>query len=336
MRRPAPLPASARAKPVAAESRPDASEDEPWATADEQGTDAALGADRGSDADETQPIVPLRPAPGLSPEDEKERELDPDDEAAPVRVRDVWRAARARRRALRGEVRRFTGRARRRRLVWIVSSAALVLLVVGSVAAAYSPLFGVETITVVGTTTLPAADVEAALSDQLGRPLPSVSDSEVKAALVEFPLVESYTLEARPPHDLLVRIVERTPIGVIQTDAGFSLVDAAGVVLATTPAAPEGVPTMDVPPGPDSDAFTAAGLVLRALPDAIRAQVASVSATTRDDVSLRLGATGTQIIWGSADDSPMKALVLETAMFTRPPEGVSVYDVSSPAAIVIR
>jgi hypothetical protein len=34
---------------------------------------------------------------------------------------------------------------------------------------------------------------------------------------VKFPLVESYALEARPPHELVVRIVERTPIGSIQT-----------------------------------------------------------------------------------------------------------------------
>ena len=37
----------------------------------------------------------------------------------PVRLREVWAAARARRKALRAEVRRFTGRQRRKRLLWL-------------------------------------------------------------------------------------------------------------------------------------------------------------------------------------------------------------------------
>ena len=40
-----------------------------------------------------------------------------------IGVRDVWRAARARRKALRAEVRRFTVRQRRRRMVWTGAAA---------------------------------------------------------------------------------------------------------------------------------------------------------------------------------------------------------------------
>src|SRR4051794_15298445 len=36
-------------------------------------------------------------------------------------ARDVWRAARARRKTLRAEIRRFTQRSRRRRLIWLCS-----------------------------------------------------------------------------------------------------------------------------------------------------------------------------------------------------------------------
>src|SRR5690606_16615410 len=67
---------------------------------------------------------------------------------APVRSVDVWRAARARRKALRAEIRRFTQRSRRRRIVWWSALGAVVALVIGSVIAAYSPLFAVERITV--------------------------------------------------------------------------------------------------------------------------------------------------------------------------------------------
>lgn len=256
--------------------------------------------------------------------------------ARDVGVRDVWSAARARRRALRAEVRRFTVRQRRRRLAWIGVAAALVLLVLGTLGAAYSPLFAVERVRVVGTSTLDAAEVEAALAGQLGTPLPRVDSSKVKAALVQFPLVETYTLEARPPHELVVRIVERTPVGAISSSAGYTLVDAAGVALATTAEPPAGYPLIEVTGGVNSPAFAAVGMVYRSLPEDIRVQVTSMSATTANDVTLTLGGTGTKVVWGNADESAYKARVLATAMAVRPPGDVFTYDVSAPDAVVIR
>lgn len=258
------------------------------------------------------------------------------DEGEPVGIREVWSAARARRKALRAEVRRFTGRQRRRRLAWAGGAASVVLLVLATLGAAYSPLFAVEQVRIVGATALDTAAVEAALSDQIGTPLPLVDESAVKAALVAFPLVESYSLEARPPHELIVRIVERTPIGLIQTRAGYTLVDAAGVALSTTGSPAAGSPLLTVTGGTASRAFAAVGQVMRSLPDSIASQVTAVSATTSDDVTLTLGGSNAQVVWGSAEDSAKKALALEKIMASRPPATVSVYDVSSPSAIVIR
>ncbi|MGC5169666.1 FtsQ-type POTRA domain-containing protein [Microbacterium sp. DT81.1] len=268
--------------------------------------------------------------PGASPS------ATPDPEPDQVRLRDVWRASRARRKALRAEVRRFTVRARRRRAVWIGAAASLLLLVLGSLGAAYSPLFAVERIRILGAEQLDTAAVEAALADEVGTPLPLVDASAVKAALLAFPLIETYTLEARPPHDLVVRVVERTPIGAVASAAGFTVVDAAGVALSTTAAAPAGRPLITARGGVKSDAFSAVGLVMRSLPDQIRGQVTAVAATSPDDVTLTLGGTDTQVVWGSAEESAMKSVVLQTTMAARPPADVSVYDVSSPTAVVVR
>lgn len=246
--------------------------------------------------------------------------------------RDVWRAARARRRALRSEIRRFTQRSRRRRIVGWSIVGALVLLVGGSVAAAYSPLFAVEKVTVVGATTLDPVAVETALSGQVGTPLALVSSSEIKAALVGFPLIETYSLEARPPHDLTVRIVERTPVGVVRSDAGYTLVDAAGVALATTTDQPEGQPLLDIAGGTGSSAFESAGLVVRSLPADVRAQLTGVRATTADDVALTLG-SGLTVVWGSAEESARKGVVLARTLAANP--GASTIDVSSPHAAVV-
>ena len=227
-------------------------------------------------------------------------------------------------------------RQRRRRLAWIVSLSAVAVLILGSIGAAYSPLFAVQKIEVVGTSTLDPAMLEDALKGQLGTPIPRVDSSAVKAALVQFPLVESYALEARPPHELVVRIVERTPIGVVESAAGFTLVDAAGVALSTTPQAPEGHPIITATGGIGSPAFEAIGTVFRSLPDDIRAQVTAMAATSANDVTLTLGGTGTDVVWGNADKSAQKARVLASAMAARPPDHVYTYDVSSPEAVVIR
>ncbi|MEV7765502.1 FtsQ-type POTRA domain-containing protein [Microbacterium sp. NPDC089180] len=287
-------------------------------------------------ASETAPVLPLvRPA-DIPDAGRKPAREEAATDAEGTSLRDVWRASRARRRALAAEVKRFTVRQRRRRRVWIGVGAAFLVMVLGTAGAAYSPLFAVERIDVVGTSQLDAATVAEALNAQVGTPLALVDDSAVKAALVRFPLVESYTLEARPPHDLVVNVVERTPIGALQTPAGFTVVDAAGVALSTTPDAPGGQPLLEISGGTGSAAFHAAGRVMRALPDAVRARVTGVSASTPDDVTLTLGATGSRVVWGSADRSAEKAIVLDRLMTQSPPDRAKEYDVTSPEAGVVR
>jgi cell division protein FtsQ len=345
MRRPAPLPPPAEQSRESEAAEADVPEED-VREEDVREADVPEADARAAESADTPiaPVVPLtaptpmrRPAelPGAAPAPGQQAEptADPD---APVRLRQVWAAARARRKALRAEVRRFTGRQRRRRALWVGVAASVVLLVLGTLAAAYSPLFAVERVRVVGASQLDAAAVEAALSEQVGTPLPLVDESAVKAALVTFPLVESYSLEARPPHELVVRIVERTPIGLIKTAAGFTLVDAAGVALSTSDTPAAGRPVVTVRGGTGSPAFEAIGQVMRSLPESILTQVTAVSATTPNDVTLTLGGANAQVVWGGAEDSALKALVLETTMIARPPASVSVYDVSSPHAIVVR
>lgn len=338
MRRPPPLPPSERSATVPADAvdarairvpRRDAAPREP-------------GGDRPAEPDASiAPVVPIGAASAMArplelPGAEGEDGQGADRAPADVGIREVWSAARSRRKALRAEVRRFTARQRHRRLAWAGGAASLVVLVLVTLGAAYSPLFAVEQIRVVGADGLDAGAVEQALSDQLGTPLPLVDESAVKAALVAFPLVESYSLEAHPPHELVVRIVERTPIGLVQTRAGYTLVDAAGVALSTTETPAPGRPLLTVTGGTASPAFTAVGQVMRSLPDAIAAQVTAVAASTPDDVTLTLGGSNAQVVWGSAEDSAMKAIALEKIMAGRPPATVSMYDVSSPSAIVVR
>lgn len=347
MRRPAPIPAEPDKSPRKVRATDDAPD---WDVRDvsPKAPGASTGAgETSSDADNlTEPILDDRPAAEtVRPENEhvaavlpldatRPKAAEPEDPPA-VTAGSVWAAARARRKALRQEVRRFTVRQRRRRRNWLIAGAAILVLVLGTLGAAYSPLFAVQDVRVIGTETLDPTEIAAALSNQVGTPLPLVDASEVKAALVAFPAIESYSIEARPPHELVVRIVERTPIGSIESAAGFTLVDAAGVALSTTPEPTPGFPVLDVQGGTEGPAFKAAGTVFRTLPEALRVDVASIAATTANDVSFVLGSTGTTVIWGSADKSVEKAQVLESGMVAIPPDTVNHYDVSSADVLVV-
>jgi len=260
------------------------------------------------------------------------RRTDPTVEKAAEAEKNLAHAEKRRRRYERAEARRFTQATRTRRRKYLIGLAASVALVLVVVLTAYSPLLAVRTITVEGASRVDASAVSAALSDQLGRPLTLVDFGEVKQALETFPLIQSYVTEARPPDTLVIRIVERRPIVTVAVDGAFNLVDAAGVVVETTPARAPGYPTIDVAATPvDSPGFAAASQVLLALSPDFLAQVDSVSAPTPDSVTLAL-TNGQRVVWGSAEDSALKARIVASMISNPGIPDVTEYDVSSPEA----
>ncbi|AZZ54858.1 cell division protein FtsQ/DivIB [Rathayibacter iranicus] len=245
------------------------------------------------------------------------------------------RAARERRRFERGEVRRFTKRARRRRLIALVVAGSLVALAAVVGIAAYSPLMAVRSIEISGTQRVDAAALQSALSDQLGVPLTLVDRGDVGRVLGASSLIQSYSVQTRPPGTLVIAVVERTPIGVLAKDGRFDLVDAAGVVIESADAAQAGYPVLSTPSGDASGVgFRATARVLRTLPVSLAGQVTEATATTGDDVSLTL-ANGARIVWGGSNESALKAVVLEKLMATTDPATIASYDVSSPEAAVV-
>ncbi|WP_210481666.1 FtsQ-type POTRA domain-containing protein [Naasia sp. SYSU D00948] len=244
-------------------------------------------------------------------------------------------ASRERKRAERAEVRRFTRHTRRRRISVLVGLAVVAALAGLVLLGTFSPLFALRTIEVQGASRVDAAEVVEAVSGELGKPLPMVSEEAIRSALGEFTLIESYTTESRPPDTLVVRIVERTPVALLATARGFDLVDSAGVTLQSSATRIEGFPVVDLQGTTVDDVpFTAAAEVLVALPAELRAQVDTISARTTDDVSLVLTG-GQRVVWGSADDSVRKAQHL-TALLLQEPTTVTEYDVSSPGVGIIR
>ncbi|ANP72542.1 Putative cell division protein [Cryobacterium arcticum] len=244
-------------------------------------------------------------------------------------------ARRARKQYERSEVRRFTSRSRRRRNLWIAAAGTVAALVAFVLVGVFSPLMALRTIEVTGTNRIPAADVVQALDGQLGTPLPLVDLAEVKRELSEFTLIRSYVTESRPPDTLVVRIIEREPVGAIASATGFDLVDAAGVVIQSGADRPAGYPIITATGGASGAGFQAAVAVVWALPEGIRSQLDSVAAATKDDVTLTLTG-GARVVWGNAERSEYKAVVLSALIVSHPVGSVTEYDVSSPDSAVVR
>ncbi|QYF74723.1 FtsQ-type POTRA domain-containing protein [Cryobacterium sp. PAMC25264] len=238
---------------------------------------------------------------GANPDAAGETAAEPPLTARSARAR-LRAARRARKQYERSEVRRFTSRSRRRRNLWIAAAGTVAALVAFVLVGVFSPLMALRTIEVTGTNRIPASDVIQALDGQLGTPLPLVDLAEVKRELSEFTLIRSYVTESRPPDTLVVRIIEREPVGAIASATGFDLVDAAGVVIQSSADRPAGYPIITATGGASGAGFQAAVAVVWALPEGIRSQLDSVAAATKDDVTLTL--TGERGWCGATPNGP--------------------------------
>lgn len=246
-------------------------------------------------------------------------------------------AARARRRYERDEVRRFTQRSRKRRTAWLIGVGIVAALVVLVVVGSLSPLLAVRTIQVEGTGRVDSSAVVHALENQVGRPLALIDAGAVKRDLAAFPLIRSYTTESHPPGTLVVRIVERQPIGVVRMGGEFALVDSARVVISSSRKPPTGYPVIQsnsAAAAPGKAGFDAAVSVLAALPHELHGRVVSATASTKDNVTLTLTG-GQEIAWGSAENSSLKADVLAKLIAATAGKSVTRYDVSSPTSAVV-
>lgn len=247
------------------------------------------------------------------------------------RLRD---AERSRRRRERGEQRRFTEHLRRRRRGWAVAGLAVLGLALFVAVGVLTPLMAVREVKIVGASQVNAVELEAAMSRFEGVPLALVNDQEVHRALEPFPLIERYAVERIPPQTLVLRIEEREAVIAVERDGRFALYDPAGVLIGTAAERPEGVPlaggtVLDT----QSPAFRAAAQVVRDMPGDLRPGLAAVEATTPQEVSFVLTG-GTQVIWGGAEDTQRKAVVLRSMISSL--GFVTAIDVSAPDTPVFK
>jgi cell division protein FtsQ len=139
-----------------------------------------------------------------------------------------------------------------------------------------------------------------------------------------------------PPHTLVVHVVERAPVAVVADGATFDLLDPAGIVVQSSDARPDGFPLVDIG-GQEvgSTSFASVVEVLLSLPAPLLAQVDTISASTKDDVTFVLRGVGQTVVWGSSDDSAIKARTLAAMVGNQDESDLLEYDVSAPGSVVV-
>ncbi len=200
-----------------------------------------------------------------------------------------------------------------------------------------SPVLALDPDQVVVTgagTVVDAGDVDAVVGAVEGVPLPRLDTVGLRTAVLDVPGVREARVTRAWPRGLAIALVAREPVAAVPDGKGVQLLDVEGVAVGRGEKAPKGLPLVDVPVG---DARTLAAVlgVLETLPPELAEDVRSVAAQTQDTVTMELR-DGARVDWGSADQTELKAAVLQALRSAKQSKDASWFDVSAPTLPVTK
>lgn len=215
-------------------------------------------------------------------------------------------------------------RQRRRRVIgWSVGGGLLLLVVALVYAGWFSPWLTAQRVEVHGTSLLTPDEVVQAAEVKMGVPLLSQDLAAVRGRVAALPEVRDVTVGTQFPETVVIDVTERVVVYQRARDGGVDWVDSDGVVFRHTDD-PTGVIQVETDTD-DQRLLADVATVVLALPDDVSAKVRSFQADAVDQIEFHISG-GRTVVWGSADESDLKAQVL-TALLT---VDASVYDVSAP------
>jgi cell division protein FtsQ len=236
-----------------------------------------------------------------------------------------------------GSPRRFTAQGRGRRTRRIALNVLGVVAVVAAVSAVawmvgWSSAFALNGVRVEGASGDLRTEILSAADAPMGTPLVRVDTAAVKSRVTGVAEVADADVSRAWPRSLLIRVRPRVPVAAVDTGNRWMLVDASGVAYASVTERPKGLTRLEASTaGTDRAVRAAAVAVLGELPKDLAGSVVEVRAPTLDDVRLELP-DGVEVIWGSPEQGPRKAAVLQALLH----EKGSVYDVSVPDHPTVR
>ena len=240
-----------------------------------------------------------------------------------------------------GSEARFAERARAhrartlRRLAWSAGGA----LVAGALAwiLLWSPVLALDPEQVVVTgagTVVRTGDMDAVVDAVAGVPLPRLDTIGLRATVLDVPGVRDARVTRAWPRGLAISLLAREPVAAVPDGERVQLLDVEGVAVGRAKNAPEGLPLVNVPVG-DGRTLAAVLGVLEALPLELAADVKSVAAQTMDTVTMELR-DGARVDWGSADETELKAAVLQALRSAKKSKDATWFDVSAPTLPVTK
>lgn len=206
---------------------------------------------------------------------------------------------------------------RLRRIRWRRIGVALGLMfgIAGMVGLYFSPLLRVQSVEVVGATTV-NPDFVAQIADLEGESMLRVSPAQIESEIERLPMVLNATVKRKWPNSVRIEISERQPWGLWQSGGEQYVIDAEGFVLSGV-AAPEGAPLI-VDAGPprnlvagdriDSDAVLFTHTLYRRVPEQLSLTISALQYSQETGLTLFTDA-GYSVVLGDSQNSEYKLAV---------------------------
>ena len=173
-------------------------------------------------------------------------------------------------------------------------------------------------------------NVDAVIAEYEGTSLATLATTRLADALREVPGVRDASVQRVWPRGLLIELTSREPVAAVPEDGGYAFLDAEATRVGRADEAPDDLPVVTVPVGEDHRRALESVLgVVNQLPVELRDRVQDISASTEDTVTFELR-DGPRVEWGSAEDSALKASVLQVLLDSGKAKDASVIDVSAP------
>lgn len=223
--------------------------------------------------------------------------------------------------------RKRRGRAKRRRWLQRAGIAVLVAALLGAIAWVVwgSPWLLARHVEVSGVALLTSDEVVDAAQVPLDTPLAAIDTAGIEGRVVAaLPAAASVKVTRAWPGTVSIAVTERSAVVIIPLGREFLWVSADGVIFHRSSEAPAGV-LLATAGVSDVHVIGDMATVAAALPDQVRAQAATMNASSQDSIVVTLK-DGRKITWGSAEASDLKAKVVVPLLGVRARE----YDVSAP------
>lgn len=213
---------------------------------------------------------------------------------------------------------------RRKIIAWATGGVVVALVVFLGYVGWFSPWLTAQRVDVQGTDLLTVEEVTQAAAVELDVPLLRQDLGGIEARVRELPQVRDVSVGTEFPDTVVIQVTERQVVFQRELDGKVEWIDAEGVVFERTKHESKDVLQVSTDTT-EQRLLTDIATVVAALPDDVAEKVRSFRADAVDQIEFRLSGDRS-VIWGSAEESDLKAEVLSALLSV----DADVYDVSAP------